>query len=182
MWDKKLNLEEWDKIFMKEIKDFEIVREYNELKSKAVLKRTKLGLIYNSILLTQLWNGARISEAVEAIIKFKNNKNREQLIRARKRKDKKERKIKIPKSVKISNLLGLEDKTEKQLRTGSTLWAFNHHKINTHSLRYAWVAYMGLKKVPANIVSGMMRHTNVGMIARYTREDQADDMLMEMIK
>ena len=196
-WDKKLKFEDIEKIFLEEIKHLSSEKELLEYKHKPAIKRVNLQLAYNSILLTQLKNGSRISEAVDGILKFKEDKKREQKIRARKRKkritDKKTGEIKIvgrdvdrwiiiPTKVKFNFLDGLNGKTFEQVRGGACLFAFNHHKINTHSLRYAFISWAGRNGKPAQHISKMIRHTNIGQILSYIREDEADDMLREMVK
>ena len=85
-WDKRLDLDKWDQRLKNDIRDLAREKEYNELKKRPVPAGISKKLFYTSILLTQLENGARISEAVEAVISFKDNSERIQRIRARKRK------------------------------------------------------------------------------------------------
>jgi len=196
-WDKRLNYDEYEKIIGNEIKTLKRDKEYYELKKKPIPHDIQLHLAYNCILLTQLMNGSRISEAVEAILNFKEDSNREQKIRARKRKrekrDKKTGEMKvighdvlvlvvIPTEVKRQHLNGLNGKSAKQVQNGTALFALNHYKINSHSLRYAWISKMGKLGKPAHLISKAIRHTNVSMIEHYTQEDEADDMKREFVK
>ncbi len=85
VWDKKVNYEEIEKKLKTNISDLVDRIKGRETKSKPHSTWLKLHLGYNSILLTQLSNGARISEAVEGVVKFMENSNREQRVRTRKR-------------------------------------------------------------------------------------------------
>lgn len=197
-----LDYDKTEKLFKDEIKHLLNEKENCEWKKIPVPKHVGLHLAYDSILLTQLVNGARISEAVDGILRFKENSERIQQVPARKRKKKVkvldkdgketgeikvvgrdvDRAIKIQKDVKVKYLKFLDGKTFEQIRNGVCLFMFNHHGANTHSLRYAWVSKQSKDEVPANITSSYMRHTNVGMIARYTRNSDADEYFDKKIK
>jgi len=207
-WDRNLKFEEIDKILKKEIKILATEKELNEMKGKPLLQRINLYLAYNSILFTQLQNGARISETIDAIMKFKADAKRKQMVRARKRKHKEkvkdengkvkldekgnpitkivgrdvDRLMLIPKEIKASFIDGIDGKTPKQIQNGVGLFALNHHNINTHSLRYAFISHYGFKEgVPAHLISKFIKHTNINTILNYTREQEADDTFEELI-
>jgi len=184
-WDKRLNFDEWDQRFKKDLRDLSKEREYYMLKGKPVPITIMTRLLYTSILLTQLENGSRISEAVEAILNFKANSERIQKIRARKRKKLSKGKdvdvlIKIPSAVK-KQYLDLDYPFDKTLN-GVKIFAVRYYKINTHSLRYSWIAKMGREGVPTNLISKAIRHTNIQTIENYTAEDEADAIKMNFIK
>ena len=75
-WDKRLDFDEWDQRFKNDLRDLAKEKEYNELKKRPVPATVLTRLLYTSILLTQIENGSRISEAVEAVLSFKNNNER----------------------------------------------------------------------------------------------------------
>jgi len=104
-WDKRLDFDEWDQKFKNDLRNLAKEKEYYELKKRPVPATVLKRLLYTSILLTQLENGSRISEAVESVLDFKESSERIQKIRARKRKKKNKGKdvdvlIKIPSVVK----------------------------------------------------------------------------------
>jgi len=184
-WDKRLNFDEWDQRFKNDLRDFAREKEYYELKKKSVPITIQKRLFYTSILLTQLENGSRISEAVESILNYKNNNERVQKVRARKRKKKNKGKdvdvlIKIPSAVK-KQYLDLNYPFETTLKD-VRMFAIRYYRINTHSLRYSWIAKMGREGIPTNLISKAIRHTNIQTIENYTAEDEADIMKMNFIK
>lgn len=201
-WDKKLDYRKTEKTFIGDLKNLDKERDYCVIKGKPVPRNVKLHLTYVSILLTQIRNGARISEAVDGIIKFTEDKNRIQKIRARKRKkkvkvlDKDEkwtgeykivgrdvdRLIVIPKEVKVRYLDGLQGKIFEQVRNGACLYMFNHYKANTHSLRYSFILEQTRLGKPVQYITKMIRHTNIGQIMSYINEEEADKLLVEFAK
>jgi len=183
-WDKHLKYEEWVKKFENEIRRLKKEKEYADFKN-VKKPRTELHLAYNSILLTQLMNGSRISETIEALLKFAADKKHEhcQYTGAKKRRrNKKDRIIIIPNIVTSNFISYIKDRSVKQIQNGVMLFAMNRWKINTHSLRYAFVSYQNRKGTPASVTAGIMRHTNVGMIEHYSRDEEADELFKEMMK
>ena len=181
-WDRNLKYEDWEKKLEDEIKALRIEKEYYELKGLK-RSRTSLHLAYNAILLAQLVNGSRISEAVQAVMQFAADKKREQSVDARKRRaHKKARIFIVPKTVKVGFFDVLEGRTEKQITNGVMQFALNHHHINTHSLRYAFVSYQNRKGTPATVTAGILRHSNVGMIEHYSRDQEADEIFRSMVE
>lgn len=201
MWDKKIDFDKTEKLFQTEIKHLLNEKENCEWKKIPVPKHVGLHLAYDSILLTQLVNGARISEAVEGIFKFKEDGERVQKVRARKRKKKVkvlgkddkwigefkivgrdiDRTIKIHKDVKVKYLKTLDGKTFEQVRNGVCLFMFNHHHANTHSLRYSFILKRSTDTPPQTITK-MIRHTNLGQIMSYINEEEADKLLVDSIR
>ena len=84
--------------------------------------------------------------------------------------------------IKKHYLDGISDISLLQLINRAKLYAINHYKINTHSLRFSYIAKRGREKVPANIISKAIRHTNISMIERYTAEDEADNFKRSWVK
>jgi integrase len=65
---------------------------------------------------------------------------------------------------------------------GVKMYAQRHYGINTHSLRYSWIAKMGREGIPTNLISKAIRHTNIQTIENYTAEDEADQIKMDFVK
>lgn len=181
-WDKYLQYEEWLKKFETEIKALAVEKEYYALKGLN-RSRARLQLAYSSILLCQLVNGSRISEAVQAVMQFATDKKREQYVAAKKRRaHKKDRLVIIPRVVRAAYLDVLKNKTERQIINSVVHFAHNHWHINTHSLRYSFVSFQNRNKTPATVTAGILRHTNVNMIEKYGRDAEADDFFKRMVK
>ena len=182
VWDKNLEYDDVEKSLKAEIKKLVMEKGYYKGKGKKMPSRSGIRLAYYGILYTHLINGSRISEAVDGVMNFRIDKKREQWVEARKRrKNKKNKLINIPTNIKVGFFDALEDKNFKQIHNGIILFTRNYLKINTHSLRYAWVSKQGKDNVPSNITSSYMRHTNPGMIERYTRDRDADEFFTKKI-
>lgn len=91
-----------------------------------------------------------------------------------------DRLIIIKKDIKKDYLNVLKGRTPHQIQNGVCLFALNHYKINTHSLRYAFINKGGRDGVPANIISSAIRHSSPETIAEYTREQAGDDLIRRM--
>ena len=184
-WDKRISFDEWDQRFKNDLRDLAKEKEYYELKKKPVPATVLKRLLYISILLTQIENGSRISESVESVLFFRNNSERIQKIRARKRKKLNKGKdvdvlIKIPTVIKKQYIE--TNQTFSEILNGVKMFAERYYKINTHSLRYSWIAKMGREGIPTNLISKAIRHTNIQTIENYTAEDEADLMKMNFVK
>lgn len=179
-WDQRLDFDEWEERFSEDLKQLQILKEYNELKNKSTESIEKR-ILYTSILYAQLLNGCRISEAVDAVMQFAQSGEREQRIRARKRRERNKANVLIiiPKSVKRSLRIS---GSQTQAINAVKCYARNHYHINTHSLRYAWIAEMGREGTPANLVSKAIRHVNLQTIMNYTQEQEADELKRKFIE
>jgi hypothetical protein len=182
-WDKRLNYDEWNLRFRNDIKKLQREKQYFELINKPIPHNINMRLCYVSTLLTQLENGSRISEAIDALLKFRADNKREQNVRARKRRKKESLLlVKIPSIIKKNYLDGSKGLIPKQLKNRISIFAGSHYNINTHSLRYAWIAKMGERNIPANLISKAIRHINIQTIEKYTQEQQADEIKKKFIK
>ena len=183
-FDKKLDYEtikqEIDNKLSQLFSDLE--NDYNEHKVKALSNCT--------IALIQLTNGSRISEAIKTTAFFVKNPSKNSThIKISKRKDKVTRVMKLPINInsKILSLISVVFKQydiqdEKDLAKLSskvrTYLYDNFNKINTHSLRYALINYLSVKKlVPLNLVSKIVGHKNLNQLITYTQNHLAEDVL-----
>lgn len=186
-FDKKLDYEvikqEIDNKILQITLDLE--ENYNEHKIKALSNCT--------IALIQLTNGSRISEALKATDFFvKNPSKKSTYIRISKRKDNASRAMKLPINItpKILNLIQLvfnqydiqDEKDMAKLSSKTRTYLYdNFNKINTHSLRYALINYLSIKKqVPLNLVSKVVGHKNLNQLITYTQNHHVDDMLEKL--
>ena len=186
-FDKKLDYE----VIKQEIDNkilqltLELEENYNEHKIKALSNCT--------IALIQLTNGSRISEAIKTTDFFvKNPSKKSTYIRISKRKDNASRAMKLPINItpKILNLIQLvfnqydiqDEKDMAKLSSKTRTYLYdNFNKINTHSLRYALINYLSIKKnVPLNLVSKVVGHKNLNQLITYTQNHHVDDMLEKL--
>lgn len=132
---------------------------------------------YISILLIQLRNGSRISEAVRAYKQFLQDGKFDQFVRLSKQKTENYRKMKIPQDVTVCG--ELLDVDEKKLITRVRSFAKKRLNINTHSLRYAFITKLLEKGVESAIIAKITGHKNLNHIITYTQSKVAERILDE---
>ena len=140
---------------------------------------------YFAILLTQLAQSCRISEAVDALMKWAKAKKNTDLvqIRVRKRKDVYWRDVYIPKSIldnsrsikRVLNKFEFSDNLVDNVRKFAS-----YHLYNTHALRHAGITYQGMKGTPDQVIAVGTGHKKVEHIRIYTQRSAARKVLKEM--
>ncbi|AEF96066.1 tyrosine-type recombinase/integrase [Methanotorris igneus] len=175
-WDMELDYEEAKKQLLK------LIEQYRT--KKPLYQKDKIALTYLLIGLIQLRNGCRIGEAVEGLIKIIETNEKEVKVKVEKRKDNTKRKIILPKEITNNDLETVKEVIEswkgKELRriaNNASKWFLTNLKINTHSLRYAYISHLGRQQIPAQIIASITKHKNMNMIMKYTQEKIADDVL-----
>ena len=148
---------------------------------------------YNCVLLTQLLNGARISEALDAVLKYGTTGETEVTVYVRKTRRKHQnakvryRTIVIPKEVRkfkhiLEYCMYLKNKDFERLKKNIIEYCRRAHKFNSHSLRYSFVTYMVLKKnINVILIKKITKHSSVEMLARYVQTKQAEDVLRKNV-
>jgi len=167
-WGKQLD-------FDQEIERLQTLIAANKGKQKA----------YYAILLTQLSQSCRISEAVDALTQWAKNKKNVDLveIRVRKRKDTYWRDIFIPKSIKneSKSLKRIINKFQFSDNLVDNIIHFAiYHLYNTHALRYAGITQQGEMKIPDQVIAAGTGHKKLEHIRRYTEKMAARKVLQEM--
>lgn len=133
---------------------------------------------YSSILLIQLRNGLRVSEAVEAYKKHLVTGARELTVRVKKKKRGEERLVVIPSEVlKCMDLYHVDD---HRLRERVRNYLYERYGLNTHSLRYAFITHLLRNGVSPVIVAKITKHSTLDHILRYTQEKIARDILRSL--
>lgn len=178
-WDAKLDYEKTYKQLVKYIKQ---KREEN----------TQLGirqLAYAIILLTQLRNGSRIGETIDAIYLMCKNKTREAYVDVEKRHEHKEtRLVVLPEEVTKSDILKIggfiiseyESTPKKKLVTRLSNFARRQFGFNTHALRYARITYLARKGVAPQLIAKQTGHARMDYILYYTQRNKAEDLLRQI--
>jgi integrase len=145
-------------------------------------------LAYLVIALTQLQNGSRISETINAIkIFFEDYNAKVAVITIAKRKDGFRRKILRPEIINNEILerieLEIKNDTIEELSKKIRMFLTRHYGWNTHSLRYALINYLAIeKKVPVNLVSKLVGHKNMNQLLTYTQNKHVDELLVSINK
>ncbi|GEM_PF-754351 len=131
-----------------------LVKEEKNLKKK----------VEYQILLIQLVNGARISEAYDAYYQWVRDPERKELdIRVRKKRQPEYRKIYIPENIEPINIKVHINAIMRTCRRDLG--------VNTHSLRYAFITYLGIKHhLPPQVIAKLTKHSKPELVEYYTQE------------
>jgi len=138
---------------------------------------------YDAILLIQLRNGLRISEAVRTFLQFLKTKSVEVEVQLSKKRRPETRLAVIPKElhdVNLSECRELLEVDEKLLSRRLRRYCIETFGFNTHSLRYAFITYLLRQGVNPSIVAKITKHSKLDFILRYTQERVAEEILREM--
>lgn len=166
-WDRG---EDYDKLLKRLRKEIKIREDRGN-------NRDMRGLNNLYVLITQLKNGARVGEAVEALKKYSETKEQKIEVTIEKRGDGAKRIIGIPKEVSYAKLnLSLINKKKVSAYANTMLGT------NTHSLRYAFVGKLSREGRSAQAIAKITGHKNLDEILRYTQQITADDILMEYVE
>lgn len=131
---------------------------------------------YLAVLLTQACNGCRVGEALASIKDFAKTGQRELRVRIEKRKDGAERLIIIPVVVE-------REKVDPGVKLAAVkMYAIRRLKINTHSLRYAWITSQAKENVNPAIIASITGHKNLNMLMHYIQKKQGEEYLRRQLQ
>ena len=121
---------------------------------------------YDIILLTQLRNGSRVSEAIEflKLISEPGNFKREAQIRVKKRKDNFERLMILPSEISKRDLLRVSYIIKRATKQKVLNYARRTYGFNTHSLRYAFITYLAKKGINPTLIAKITGHKRLDYI------------------
>ena len=138
------------------------------------------GCCYAAILLIQLKNAARISEAVRAFREYLVTRRAEVQVLVSKKRKKEYRLMVIPQELlelDFSMCMGLLDRPEDSIIDVAKHYARKKLKLNTHSLRYSRITYLLRRGVDSAVIAKITHHSNVNFIRTYTQQKLADEIL-----
>jgi site-specific recombinase XerD len=171
-WDLGLDYEEWYRTF---------VDDLHKYRNKRGI-RAQRRFTYISILLLQLRNGCRVSEAYDAFKGFVDSGERE--IRLTAGKGGTERLLVVPKEIYSKDRYIyryiIKESDEKQFIDRIKQFARRYYKINTHSLRYALVGFLASRGVSAQLVAKITGHKRLDRILDYTQKVRAEKILKDL--
>ncbi|MFH7902928.1 MAG: integrase [Candidatus Aenigmatarchaeota archaeon] len=154
---------------------------YNSLVWRIRREKNPKRKAYYAILLIQLRNGLRISEAVRAYKEWLKTGNKEIEVKVSKKKKEETRLVIIPDeldpSAKLWELQMVED---KKLIKRLKMFAIRKLNINTHSLRYAYITMLLRNGVNPSIIAKITKHSKLDFILTYTQQKEAERILREM--
>lgn len=130
---------------------------------------------YASILLIQLVNGARISESIRGYKEYLKTGKTELRVRVSKKKQEDLRLMVIPNNiVKCYEFVDIDDKL---LRDRVIYYCRKKLRVNTHSLRYAFITHLLKYNVSPSIIAKITRHSKLDFILHYTQQKTAEELL-----
>ncbi|MDG7036389.1 MAG: hypothetical protein JRN02_07265 [Nitrososphaerota archaeon] len=139
------------------------------------------GFAFSCVLLTQLRNGSRVSEAVEAMNGWLRNRNPSVEVRVRKQKTESTRLMVIPPEVQRyysykSRVLGALASVQLP---AIEMWSRRRLGYNTHSLRYAWITEAARRGISPQLIAKITGHRTLDMVLSYTQKSGAEDILQK---
>jgi integrase len=144
-------------------------------------RRAFASYCYACVLLIQLRNGSRVSEAVDAAIKFADQTSSEVYVRVRKRRDGYERLMVLPEELKIQDIAVCREILSSGNATLRVkIYAKTVLGINTHSLRYARITHMLRNNISPSIVAKITGHKKLDYILTYTQIKKAEEALRDI--
>jgi integrase len=166
----------WDKGVDYETTYTRLLRKISSVKSN----NTKCYLI---IALIQLRNGSRISESIRAFKEWIRTSKTEIYVRVSKKKKHEDRLMVIPQEIQQYRMLCVEllDVDDRVLRERVRAILHYYFKINTHSLRYAFITFLLRSGVNPALVSKIIRHTRLDTLMSYVQIKESDRILRDMI-
>ena len=138
---------------------------------------------YDAILLIQLRNGLRISEAVRVFKEFLTRKALEVEVQVSKKRRPETRLAVIPRELldaKLSDCSDLLDLEESKLLWRVKKYCMRRYGFNTHSLRYAFITYLLRQGVSPSIIAKITKHSRLDFILAYTQEKAAEEILKKL--
>jgi len=156
--------------------DFEVT--YERLLRLVRRERRARNRAYAFILLIQLRNGSRVSEAVRAFREYITTGRTEVQVPLSKKKRVETRLMVIP-DIGFDRTTAVEllEVNEGLLTKRVKMYAKNRLKVNTHSLRYAFITYLLKQGVNPAIVARVTGHTKLDFILHYTQQKAAEEIL-----
>jgi len=161
--------------------DFETA--YSMLLRKINSARSNKTKCYFIIALIQLRNGSRISEAIRAFKDWVKTSKTELYVPVSKKKKLEERLMIIPSEITNYRLycVDLLDVNDKVLRNRVLATLYYYFKINTHSLRYAFITYLLRNNVNPAIVSKIIKHSKLDTLLHYVQVKESEKILRELM-
>lgn len=156
---------------------------YNKILRHMRKTKARRSKCYDAILLIQLRNGSRVSEAVRAFQHFIITGERNISVKLSKAKNKQRDMIiqdDIDDSVR-ELCIDLVDVDEKKLKKRMIIHALRTHKINTHSLRYAFITHLLSANVNIALISKIVGHSKLDTLLTYVQQKKAKELLEDLM-
>ncbi|MFA4641517.1 integrase [Pyrococcus kukulkanii] len=137
---------------------------------------------YDIILLTQLRNGSRLTEAINFLNKIIETKpfKRQAYIRVEKRKDGYERLMILPEEISKQELMRVSYIIREANKWKVANYCRRTYGFNTHALRYALISYLSQKGIAPQIIAKITGHKTLDYIVYYTQQQKAEEVLKDL--
>jgi len=138
---------------------------------------------YDAILLIQLRNGLRVSEAVQVFKEFLARRALEVEVQVSKKRHPETRLAIIPRELLDARLVGCRDLLsidEEKLTMRVKKYSRRRYGFNTHSLRYAFITFLLQQGVSPSIIAKITKHSRLDFILTYTQEKTAEEILKKL--
>ena len=138
---------------------------------------------YDAILLIQLRNGMRVSEAVRAFKEYLARRVLEVEVPVSKKRKPEARLAVVPRELLDAKLAGCRDLLAldgKKLAHRVKMYCLRRYGFNTHSLRYAFITYLLRQGVSPSIIAKITKHSRLDFILTYTQEKAAEEILKKL--
>ncbi len=156
--------------------------DYERMRARLLYRLSKergVGRCYAAILLLQLRNGCRVSEAVRAFQAWLRTGERELTVPLAKAKNR-TRLVVVPQELQLpEECVHLADVPEKLLVKRAKMYAIRKLGVNTHSLRYAYITMLLREGVNPAIVSKIVGHARLDTLLSYVQRAKAEEILRE---
>jgi len=140
---------------------------------------------YDIILLTQLRNGSRISEAIEFLTKISKSTKDFKIqdeVRVRKCRKYKTRIMILPEEFHKEKwqILRLHYVFANATNDKLSHYAKTHFGFNTHSLRYAFISHLAKLGIQPQLIAKITQHSRLEPILNYTSQVVANEILLKI--
>ena len=103
-------------------------------------------------------------------------------VRVRKRKDGVERLVVVPERVELRRVVWLAEEEPRHLVKRVKMYALSRLKLNTHSLRYAFITHLARRGISAQIIAKITGHRRLDYILHYTQRVEAEKLLEKIVE
>ena len=160
--------------------------DYDEMMRKIMRHYDETEDPRDVVLLVQLRNGSRISEAIEAVLEMARTGRREVYARVEKQRAERLRLMVLPEGLRLTDVERaakyIQERYSSPRSARVSLWEYARrtYGINTHSLRYALVTKLARQGVPAQLIARITGHRKLDYILTYTQQQAAEELLRKL--
>ncbi|MEM4500902.1 MAG: tyrosine-type recombinase/integrase [Thermofilaceae archaeon] len=148
--------------------------------------RERRSACYDAVLLLQLRNGLRISEAVRAFKSWLLTRKPELSVRVSKKRREEERLVVAPQELQAlgdeiaSACIWLLEVDDVRLAKRVKMYCLRRYGFNTHSLRYAFITHLLKQNVSPSVIAKITKHSRLDFILHYTQSKVAEEVLRSL--